>query len=185
MITPPVEPSSKIRSDCLIESKLGPEAADALFDRLRRGLSLKEAVRILKQEHSLTVSDSSVSRWVIRRREEASAQAVAALRERFDDTFSQALELENGDDALNVLLRANLLLGAQALFAAQASGDNAAAGQAARAFASVVGAAAKSEKLWPVYSGEAMRALKERVRLGEFVGRLKKQPKTTEAPSVP
>ena len=147
MNNPTTPQPPKTRADCVIDATLSPADADAFADRLERGLSLQEAVRLLAQEHGVTISESSVSRWAAKRRRARAEMTFACLREQIELDQEQAFDLCEDEAPLNQMYQANVLLATRALFAAQRSGDQRSVAEAARIFASVLGTVVKARKV--------------------------------------
>lgn len=147
MNNPAAPPPPKTRADCVLDATLSPADADAFADRLERGLSLQEAVRFLAQEHGVTTSESSVSRWAAKRRRARVEMTFACLREQIELDQEQAFDLSEDGAPLNQMYQANVLLANRALFAAQRSGDQRRVAEAARIFSSVLGTVVKARKV--------------------------------------
>lgn len=152
-------PSSKSRADCVIDHTLDAKTADELADRLERGLSHAEAVRLLRDEHGIDLSQSAVSRWASRRRRAKNDLTFAALREQMKASGRQAVSLRGEARSLKALHEANLLLVTQSLFVAQRTGDEAGVAHAARVFSTVMGAVTKARRAETSELASAQRGL--------------------------
>ena len=69
----------KPRCDCVLDARLSFSQAADLSRRLDHGLSVREASRWLKENHGISLSSVSVSRWAARRRRQRTEITIASL----------------------------------------------------------------------------------------------------------